>query len=196
LEAAQARSAGRPFPVRPTVVVLPGARIQDVVGTMRSLVAQTLTDWEAIVLENGSGPFATAAEYLDPAKRLRPFRLTAPVSEAVAINTALRVCSGDWYLIVDAGTILPPTCLADITAALRSGATQLVRTSAAFGRRMHGLESIAFTRRFIDRYRSISEHLGPLAKREFIVRAALSARKQGNRLESRRWVAKSRGSNR
>jgi glycosyltransferase involved in cell wall biosynthesis len=196
LDEAKARSAGRPFPLHPTVVVLPGARIQDTVGTMRSLVAQTLVDWEAIVLENGSGPFATTAEYLDPAKRLRPFRLTAPVSEAVAINTALRVSSGDWYLIVDAGTILPPSCLEDIAAALRSSEAQLVRTSAAFGRRMPGLESLAFTRRFIDRYGSISEHLGPLAKREFVVRATLSARKQGNRLESRRWVAKSRGSNR
>jgi glycosyltransferase involved in cell wall biosynthesis len=196
LDEAKARSAGRAFPLRPTVVVLPGARMQDTVGTMRSLLAQTLIDWEAIVLESGSEPFATAGEYLDPAKRLRPFRLTAPVSEAVAINTALRVSSGDWYLIVDAGTILPPSCLADIGAALRAGEAQLVRTSAAFGRRMRGLESLAFTRRFIDRYRSISEHLGPLAKREFIVRAALSARKQGNQLETRRWVAKSRGSNR
>jgi glycosyltransferase involved in cell wall biosynthesis len=195
LDAAKARSAERPFPVRPTVVVLPGTRMQDTVATMRSLLAQTISDWEAIVLENGAGPFAAAADYLDPAKRLRPFRLTAPVSDAVAINTALRIASGDWFLIVEAGTELPPSCLEELTAALRSSPSQFVRTSAAFGRRTRGLESLAFTRRFTDRHGSISEHLGPLAKREFITRAALSARKQGNRLESRRWIPKTKGSN-
>jgi glycosyltransferase involved in cell wall biosynthesis len=192
LARAKARTAEKPRRLRPTVVVLPGARIEDTVATLRSLVAQTLTEWEAIVLDYGSVPFAGTAKYIDPAGRIRPLRLSAPVSEVVAINTALRVSSGDWYLAVHPGTLLPPTHLEHLAAALRSSGAQLVRTTASYGPRIDifpppnesqlpfvapfgPLESIAFTRILIDGCGTIDERLGVFAEWEFFVRAALSS---------------------
>jgi O-antigen biosynthesis protein len=192
LAAAKARTNERPRRLRPTVVVLPGARIGDVEATLRSLVAQTLPDWEAIVMDYASTPFATSALRIDPARRMRPFRLISPVSESVAVNTALRISSGDWYLVVHPGTLLPPTHLEVVTDALRSSGMQLARTSAAFGNRSDvftpphdgqlafvapfgPLDSLAFTRNLIDSSGPFNEGITAFAEWEFFARAALSS---------------------
>jgi hypothetical protein len=159
---------------------------------MNSLVGQTLSDWEAIVMDYGSVPFAGTAEYVDPKKRIRPLRLSGQVSEAVAINTGLRVSSGDWYLAVHPGTLLPPAHLEHLAGALRTSGAQLARTTASFGNHIDvfpppneaqlpfvapfgPLETLAFTRVLIDGCRPIDERLGVFAEWEFFVRAALSA---------------------
>lgn len=192
LAAAKARSAEQPRRLRPTVVVLPGGRIEHTVATLQSLAAQTLTDWEAIVLDYGSVPFAGTAGLIDPSKRMRSLRLSGPVTEAVAINTALRISTGDWYLAVHPGTLLPPTHLEHLAGALRTSGAQLVRTTASFGPRIDvfpppnesqmpfvapfgPLETLAFTRALIDGCGTIDERLGVFAEWEFFVRAALSA---------------------
>jgi glycosyltransferase involved in cell wall biosynthesis len=92
-----------------------GYYVQD---TIRSVQFQTLSDWEMIVVENGStddGP-ATVRVMATADSRLR--LLTAPHrGPGAARNYGLDKATGEWVLFLDADDLLEPKQLATLLAA-------------------------------------------------------------------------------
>jgi hypothetical protein len=68
--------------------------------------------------------------FLDPRGRIRGMRFIGIVGEAAAINTALRVASGDCFIVVRAGTELPPQHFERVLAPIAAGQALAVRTPA------------------------------------------------------------------
>ena len=117
---------------RPTVIVLPGCpHISLMERTLRSLVAQTYSDWEAIVLQDSGQSLGPLGALLDPRGRIRAMRFIDVVSEGSAINTGLRVGAGDTFIVLRAGTTLPLDHFERALGPVASGAVNVVRTSAA-----------------------------------------------------------------
>ncbi len=88
--------------------------------TLRSVLAQTLPDWELIVVENGStddGP-AIVRQFTDPRIRLVASPKRGP---GAARNFGLQHATGEWILFLDADDLIEPDYLA---ARLRDAATE------------------------------------------------------------------------
>ncbi len=122
--------ASRPAP-HLTVIMLPAAHVGLVERTVHSLLAQTYADWDAIVLEDSGQSLAPLGPYLDPRGRVRGMRLIGMVGEAAAVNTGLRVASGDCFIVVRAGVELPPDHFQRVLTPLASGQALAVRTPSA-----------------------------------------------------------------
>ena len=121
--------AARPAP-HVTVIVLPPAHVSPLERTLRSLVAQSYADWDAIVLEDSGQALAPLGTFLDPGGRIRGLRFIGMVGEAAAINAALRVASGDCFIVLRAGTELPPQHFERVLAPIAAGQALAVRTPA------------------------------------------------------------------
>jgi glycosyltransferase involved in cell wall biosynthesis len=191
--------ARRPAP-HVTVIVLPATHVTPLEHTLRSVVAQTYGEWDAIVLEDSGQSLAPLGTFLDPRGRIRGMRFIGIVGEAAAINTALRVAGGDCFIVLRAGTELPPQHFERVLAPLASGAALAVRTpavvvihgSAAAGeppyeRHDHLFmppgesrlsfvapfgppEALVFTRTAVDRVQSFNERLPAFTLWEFLLR--------------------------
>jgi hypothetical protein len=88
---------------------------------LHSLQAQTLQDWEAIVVDDGSTD-ETAAVAADIAARDRRIRvLQQPwAGVAAARNAGLLAARADWLLFLDADDWLLPTALEQLVAAIEA----------------------------------------------------------------------------
>lgn len=91
--------------------------------TIRSVLAQTLADWEMIVVENGStdgGP-EVVRQFADARIRLAVSPKNGP---GTARNYGLKTTTGEWILFLDADDLLEPDYLSArlATAALAPGA--------------------------------------------------------------------------
>jgi glycosyltransferase involved in cell wall biosynthesis len=186
LAAAKTANSAHPPDLHPTLIVLPGSRPGDVERTLRSLVAQTHTDWDALVIEYANEPFAAIGDYVDPAGRMAPLRLLGRSNDAVAINQALRVARGNVFLVLRPGATLPADHLAQIVEVCRTSNVDIVRTAATYdGQRIfippaegrlsfiapYGpIESLAFTRRTVDRTGPFNAGLNAFADWEFFLR--------------------------
>lgn len=86
--------------------------------TLASIGAQTLADWEAIVIDNGSrdGTAAIARRYGDGDPRFRLITASEP-GAAAARNAGLAAACGDWVQFLDADDALAPDHLARMLAA-------------------------------------------------------------------------------
>lgn len=183
-----------------TVIVLPAAHVAPLEHTLRSLVAQTYADWDAIVLEDAGQSLSPVGGFLDPRGRIRGMRLIGTVGEAAAINTGLRVAGGDCFIVLRAGTELPPQHFERTLAPLASSQALAVRTAAvvvihgdaagggpAFERHDHlfmppsesrlsyiapfgPMESLVFTRAAVDRAQPFNERLPAFTAWEFLLR--------------------------
>ncbi|MFH1679559.1 MAG: glycosyltransferase [Candidatus Eisenbacteria bacterium] len=102
--------------------------------TIKSLHVQTVGDWEAIVVENGSTDgTAAAAEALaskDPRIRVLRSRAEGP---GAARNEGLRAARGEWVLFLDADDWVVPAFLEKMTGPLR-GDPNLDGTYCGFDR--------------------------------------------------------------
>lgn len=110
---------------RPTVVVIAGhpGLLTD---SLRSLIAQTHEDWEAIVVQPPGPSLAPLAASLDPRGRIRTAYLTVQSGEAVALNTSLRIANGDIFAFLRAGDRFEPGHLGRLLAAARARADVLL----------------------------------------------------------------------
>lgn len=86
-------------------------------ATLASIGAQTLQDWELIIVDDGSTDHLTAvlANFLDPRLRLFSQPHAGP---ARALNRGLAQARGDYINWCLPGDILLPPCLAALHAAL------------------------------------------------------------------------------
>jgi len=87
-----------------------------VAATIRSVVAQTMPDWEMIIVDSGSidDSVARVREFSDPRIRLME---TKPGGPGAARNHGLAHCQGEWVQFLDADDLLEPDQLARQMAA-------------------------------------------------------------------------------
>lgn len=96
-----------------------------VAETVRSVLAQTMTDWELIVVENGStdnGP-EVVRQFSDPRIRLVVSPKQGP---GAARNFGLGVAGGEWILFLDADDLIAPAYLENILHQARESNADLV----------------------------------------------------------------------
>ena len=93
----------------------PGRYLQEAV---QSVIAQTFTDWECIVVDDGSTEDLFPVEKMDPRVRLvrQPNR-----GASAARNNAIMNSSGDFIAFLDADDIFLPTKLARQVATMTAG---------------------------------------------------------------------------
>lgn len=187
LTSVRTQNAGVSRALTPTVIVLPGTRIHDIERTLRSLAAQTLTGWNALVLDYATAPYAGMGAYFDPAGRIGSLRLAGNLSEVHLVLQALRVASGDVFIVLRPGSTLPPDHLERVTGAMRDSGADLVRTTATYGGRpiymppaearlayvapIGPFEALVFTRRALDVAGGFNFQLSAYADWEFYLRA-------------------------
>jgi GT2 family glycosyltransferase len=96
-------------------------RLDYLPAAIQSVVAQSFTDWELLIADDGSGP-ATRA-YLstvhDP-PRIRVLQLAHTGKPATARNAALRAARGEFIALLDSDDVWLPQKLATQIAALRA----------------------------------------------------------------------------
>ena len=175
-------------PVRPTVIVLPGGRVGDLERTLRSLTTQTFGGWTALVLEYATHPFGAIGADLDPAGRIGVLRLTGALQDALLVNTALRVAPGNAFIVMRPGSVLPPTHLAHLEAALSQTKAVVARTTATVnGKNIYmpptdrrlahiapfgPIEALAFTRQAVDIAGLFDTRMPVFPEWEFYLRAS------------------------
>jgi len=93
-------------------------------SAIRAIAAQTTSDWELIVIDDGSSDDTVArvqASKVDlPANRLRLVKHTVNRGVAAARNTGLTWATGDFVVFVDSDDIALPNYLADLHGAFES----------------------------------------------------------------------------
>ena len=81
-----------------------------VAETIRSVLAQTVSDWEMIIVENGStddGP-ELVGQFLDSRIRLVDSVKRGP---SAARNVGINLAAGEWLLFLDADDLIEKTYL-------------------------------------------------------------------------------------
>src|SRR5688572_16829702 len=89
-------------------VIIPAHEAADyLASTLRTVVAQSVPDWEAIVVDDASSDgTAEAAEGIDP--RIRVFRSERNLGPAGARNLALEHAQGELLALLDADDAWEP----------------------------------------------------------------------------------------
>jgi glycosyltransferase involved in cell wall biosynthesis len=100
-------------------------------SAIRSIIWQTLTDWELILIDDGSrdDSAARAAKFGDP--RIRIIRHDESRGLACRLNEAVRLARGEFIARMDADDICYPQRLAAQVALLRSDSSLDVVTCKA-----------------------------------------------------------------
>ncbi|MZD09827.1 glycosyltransferase [Streptomyces sp. SID5785] len=102
-------------------VIVPAFRAQGYLReSLDSVLAQSFTDWEALVVDDGSPDTggAIAAEYAGRDPRVRALALPEHTGAGAARNAGIRAATGDYLLFLDADDLLLPGALGAIDAAL------------------------------------------------------------------------------
>ena len=105
-----------------TIVVPVYSHLEYLTECLESISAQTMCDWEAVVVDDGApvgDPAAIVAAIADP--RIRLLRHDRNRGLAAARNTGIRAGSGQYVLPVDADDRLAPRFLEAVVAALCHG---------------------------------------------------------------------------
>jgi succinoglycan biosynthesis protein ExoO len=104
----------------PTVsVVIPAYNAQETIGrTFASLIAQTLSDWEAIVVDDGSTDrtWDEIERWMKGDARIHGIRLSRNIKTPLARNHAIAAASGTWIAMLDADDWILPNRLAKLVA--------------------------------------------------------------------------------
>jgi glycosyltransferase involved in cell wall biosynthesis len=96
-------------------------RLQFLRAAVDSVFAQTFSDWELIVADDGSGPETAAyLEELAAPPRVRVLRLPHSGKPSVARNAGWQAARGEYIAFLDSDDVWLPDKLALQTAALRS----------------------------------------------------------------------------
>jgi peptidoglycan/xylan/chitin deacetylase (PgdA/CDA1 family)/SAM-dependent methyltransferase len=99
-------------------VIVPAHQAEDTLDeTLRSLLAQTMSDWEAIIVENGSsdGTAGVAGSYAAADARMHLIRCER-LGEGGARNAGLASAAAEWLLFLDADDWLTPDALERLLA--------------------------------------------------------------------------------
>jgi glycosyltransferase involved in cell wall biosynthesis len=117
-------SAGRALEPEPlvTVIVPTAGRLGYLADALDSLVAQTYTRWEAVVIDDGTADLAPLFTRLERDRRVRFVRTIGPSGPAEARNAALRLSSGTIVAYLDDDDRFAPDHLAGLVAAITGGA--------------------------------------------------------------------------
>ncbi len=88
--------------------------------TLESVMAQTFTDWECIIVENGSMDDSPAIvkSFCGKDGRFVPLMLPENVGVAAARNKGLDIAIGEYILFLDADDIIAPHYMEEAVAAL------------------------------------------------------------------------------
>ena len=91
-----------------------------IVETLESVAAQTYTDWECLVVENGStdGSLGIVNDYCYHDTRFIPVVYQENVGVAAARNRALELAEGEYILFLDADDLIAPGYMAAAVEAL------------------------------------------------------------------------------
>ncbi|MDR4499236.1 MAG: glycosyltransferase [Candidatus Scalindua sp.] len=106
-------------------VIIPAHNASDTLAeTLESILKQTSTNWEAIVVDDGSSDetAAVAREFIDKDNRFRITRRQQG-GESAARNTGITLASYDWLLFLDADDWISPDYLERMTGKLVSDST-------------------------------------------------------------------------
>ncbi len=106
----------------PTVVIPARDEERHLSSCLDSVLGQSVRDLEIIVVDNGSedGTGEIARAYADRDPRVRLIRLSEG-SIPAALNAALEVARGQWFIRVDAHTTIPPDYVELAVRHLRTG---------------------------------------------------------------------------
>jgi glycosyltransferase involved in cell wall biosynthesis len=106
-------------------VVIPAFNAQQTIGaTLDSLRAQSMTRWEAIIVDDGStDATAKVVERYAASDPRITLRRQANAGKSVARNVAIAAAAHPWLLSLDADDTIHPTTLARVRDALLSDAT-------------------------------------------------------------------------
>ena len=102
-------------------VIIPSYNLgQYIVETLESVAAQTFTDWECLIVENGStdGSLSIVNEYCYHDTRFIPVVYQENVGVAAARNRALELAEGEYILFLDADDLIEPGYMAAAVEAL------------------------------------------------------------------------------
>jgi succinoglycan biosynthesis protein ExoO len=100
-------------------VVIPAYNAQETIGrTLTSLIAQTLSDWEAIVVDDGSTDrtWHEIECWMKCDARIHGIRLSRNIKTPRARNHAIAAASGTWIAVLDADDWILPNRLAELVA--------------------------------------------------------------------------------
>lgn len=109
-------------PAEPVSIIIPAHNAADTLSdTLESLLAQTCTAWEAIVVDDGSSDAtaALAGAFAERDPRIRTVSQPA-TSVGAARNRGIAMTSYDWLLFLDADDWLLPSYLQQMTAAIQA----------------------------------------------------------------------------
>jgi glycosyltransferase involved in cell wall biosynthesis len=102
-------------------VIVPSYNLgQYIRETLDSVAAQTYTDWECLVVENGStdGSLSIVNDYCYHDTRFVPVVFQENVGVAAARNRALELAEGEYVLFLDADDLIAPGYMAAAVEAL------------------------------------------------------------------------------
>lgn len=104
-------------------VVIPSFNRAELIGeTLNSVRAQTLPDWEAIIVDDGStdGTMEILRQYESADPRIRIFsRNRLPKGANTCRNSGLSSARGKYIVFLDSDDLLAPTCLESRTSAVQ-----------------------------------------------------------------------------
>ena len=104
-------------------VIVPSYNLEKYLGeTLQSVVNQTFTDWECIVVENAStdGSLALAQGFAAKDARFKLLPLPENQGVAGARNRGIGMAAGEYLLFLDADDLIAPHYMADAVAALEA----------------------------------------------------------------------------
>ena len=93
----------KPQELNPISAIMPAFNAQDTVGdAIRSVLAQTYTNLELIIVDDGSDDNTCEVIEAFADKRIRLIRHDRNKGQGAARNTAIAAAYGDWFTLIDA----------------------------------------------------------------------------------------------
>ncbi|HEY1727875.1 MAG TPA: glycosyltransferase [Candidatus Baltobacteraceae bacterium] len=147
------RNRERPRKSRPTIVILAGKYITPLEETLRSLVAQTFEDWEALVVQLPGHSWAPLARQCDPRGRIKTLQLITIGHDGARLNQALRIAGGNVLAFMHAGTVWPAQHLETLAATFERDGVEITAARAAIA--IDQLQGEMPNRRRLDLWRDL-----------------------------------------
>ncbi len=106
-------------PIKVSIIIPAYNAAETIAETLESVLAQTYSGWEAVVVNDGSSDETAAIAASFAARDSRIHTLSQPQGgEGAARNTGISLAHFDWLLFLDADDWLLPSCLERLTGAL------------------------------------------------------------------------------
>lgn len=187
----------QPASVALSVIVLASTHAADTERTLRSIAAQTHDSWNALVMEQTGFSVESLCARCDPRGRITRHRFITAVGDTVAATTAMKLATGNAFIVVRSGNEFAPTHFASVVEALSVHEVDALRTPAQLyvdGNPVAGafiplnemrlaqiapfgpVESLVYRRSAIDKAFGLNLQLGSFAEWELYLRLLRHAR--------------------